>query len=432
MYFHMAITTRLYQALTDDNNPTCQAITKEACEVTPKNFIIILLAQFFTKLADAMASTKIVLPWLMSAIGVPAFMIGMLVPIRESGSLIPQVFLGGIVRRYKIRKWIFILGCLLQASIIGAIAFSAMALKGFTAGFVIIVLLLFFSVARGISSIASKDVLGKTIPKSRRGQLGGLSASAAGAVAIFVGIALFLELIKKDTSIAWLLVFASGFWFIASWVFSLITEFSGSRDKQSSLQDTLKRSLDLLRSDSTFRTFIIARCLLLSSALVAPYIVMLAQRQDSIDGGNSLALFIIVSGFASLISGRIWGKFCDSSSRKVMFVTSLGTCLLCLITCGTIILFTNAGAITFVSLFFILAILHQGARLGRKTYVVDIAEGNKRTDYVTISNTIVGIVLLIIGFLGAVTAQFSLSAVLGFYAITAMLATIVSYSLKEA
>ena len=36
-------------------------------------------------------------------------------------------------------------------------------------------------------------------------------------------------------------------------------------------------------------------------------------------------------------------------------------------------------------------------RAGRKTYLVDLAGGVKRTDYVSVSNTLIGILLLVVG-----------------------------------
>ena len=54
--------------------------------------------------------------------------------------------------------------------------------KSRTARIAIIALIIAFSLARGFCSVAAKDVLGKTIPRDRRGQLTGWSASAAGLV----------------------------------------------------------------------------------------------------------------------------------------------------------------------------------------------------------------------------------------------------------
>jgi hypothetical protein len=45
-------------------------------------------------------------------------------------------------------------------------------------------------------------------------------------------------------------------------------------------------------------------------------------------------------------------------------------------------------------LYFVLSVAHQGVRIGRKTYLVNLGDGNKRTRYVSVSNTIIGVVLL--------------------------------------
>ena len=57
--------------------------------------------------------------------------------------------------------------------------------------------------------------------------------------------------------------------------------------------------------------------------------------------------------------------------------------------------------------YFVLGIAHSGVRLGRKTYIVDMAGGNKRTDYVAVSNTVIGLVLLGTGLIGALAGLVS-------------------------
>ena len=54
--------------------------------------------------------------------------------------------------------------------------------------------------------------------------------------------------------------------------------------------------------------------------------------------------------------------------------------------------------------FFVLAIAHAGVRIGRKTYMVDMAGGTKRTDYTAVSNTVIGILLLVVGGISAAVA----------------------------
>jgi hypothetical protein len=62
--------------------------------------------------------------------------------------------------------------------------------------------------------------------------------------------------------------------------------------------------------------------------------------------------------------------------------------------------------------FFLLSISHAGVRMGRKTYIVDLAGGNKRTDYVAVSNTVIGFVLLATGSIGALSSVVSISGVI--------------------
>ncbi len=48
-------------------------------------------------------------------------------------------------------------------------------------------------------------------------------------------------------------------------------------------------------------------------------------------------------------------------------------------------------------LFFVLNLGYAGIRIGRKTYMLDIAQGSQRTLYVAAANSMVGYVLLMLG-----------------------------------
>lgn len=56
-------------------------------------------------------------------------------------------------------------------------------------------------------------------------------------------------------------------------------------------------------------------------------------------------------------------------------------------------------------------------RVGRKTYVVNLASGNKRTDYIAISNTVIGILLLLVGAIGALAPVIGNDGVIGLLAL---------------
>jgi MFS family permease len=368
----------------------------------PGNFFKIGTSQTLTKLADELSSAKTVIPWLLGALGAPAFWIGFLVPIRESGSLLPQLFIAGAVRKRPKRKGVWILGGVIQAAALVAMAATALFLRGWSAGAVIIGLLVIFSLARGLVSVASKDVIGKTVPKTRRGRLTGFTTAVGGLLTLALGGAM-AGVFSGDPSyevLALILLLAGGLWIGASGVYGSISESPGATDGgKDAIREAIER-LSLLRTDEAFRRFVTVRALLISTGLAAPFYVALAREHG--DGqGATLALFIVASGLASSLSSVFWGRYSDRSSRSVLVAaataaSSLGLVVFLLEWAGIIQRFGWIPPLAF----FLLAIAHSGIRIGRKTYILDMASGARRTDYVAVSNTVIGVVLLLSGALG--------------------------------
>jgi len=396
----------------EEDARACTDITEEACREVPRNFFLILGSNVLTKLGDLLVSPKTVLAWMLSAIGAPA-LVAWLVPIRESGSMIPQMVIGAWVRQKPVRKWFWTLGSFGQAVSVGGMAASVWFMEGYAAGAGVIAALIVFSLARGFCSVSMKDVQGKCIPKKRRGRLSGLASTIGGTVTVLLTVVLFWD--QGDPGLLFytlLLLLAAGLWIIAGLLFSAVDEFAGETGGGGSALRQAVKSLTLLRDDPPFRHFVITRALLLCSALAAPYFVVLAQGAN--DSGWLLGIFLLASSLASSVSASIWGWMADDSSRKVMIRGALiasGACL----TVGLVAWqfgesewigwFYPAG-------FFVLSIAHAGVRLGRKTYLVDMAGGNKRTDYTSVSNTVIGVLLLVVGGLTALVSMISEVAVI--------------------
>lgn len=408
---------RLYQQLVNEEDArVCRDISDSACRVVPGNFLLQIATQFFTKLGDAIANPKTVLAWLLAALSAPAVFTAFLVPIRESGSLIPQLVIASYVRRMPVRKWVFVVGSVLQALAVFSMAVVAATLTGSAAGFALIGALIVFSLSRGLCSVASKDVLGKTVPKTRRGRVSGWSETLAGLVTIGIGTFLLFDGNGSDTAVGtWvlLLTIAGGLWLVGASTYAAIREEPGATEGGgNALTEALKR-LALLREDAPFRRFVIARSLLLCSALSAPFFILLAH--ENTDGALLvLGLFVIADGVASLISAPFWGRFADRSSRRVMVIAGAAAALVGLALVAIVQFSGELAAATWLYplFFFLLAIAHAGVRMGRKTYVVDLAGGNKRTDYVAVSNTVIGVVLLVTGSVGALANLISISGVI--------------------
>lgn len=400
---------QLYQYLVDEEDArVCKDIPEQACHYVPLNFFAFIIANALTKLGDELSNPKTVLAWLFSVVQAPVALVGLLVPIRESGSMLPQLLIAAYVRRLAVRKWVWVGGSILQCVAVLGMGLVAFTLHGAAAGWSIIALLVLFSLARGLCSVAHKDVLGKAIPKTRRGRLTGYASSVAGLLALGVGVFLTSQGDAADSFYGILLATAGLLWLLAAAVFALVQEQPGATEGGGNALREAVHSLDLLRTDSDFRRFVIVRSLLLCSALSAPYYVILASERGVADI-STLGWFVVANGLASSLSAPFWGRLADASSKTVMVRAALLTAGLGLLVAVLSVFLPALVAQTgfYPAAYFVLGIAHSGVRLGRKTYIVDMAGGNKRTDYVAVSNTVIGLVLLGTGLIGALAGLVS-------------------------
>jgi hypothetical protein len=425
---------RAYHLLVDDEEDHgCGDLPDEVAEEVPGNTLKQVAALTLQKVGDLIVDAKTVLSWLLAAVGAPAGFAGLLVPIRESGSMLPQAALVPWVRRLAVRKWVWVAGGAAQAAAVLAMALVTATARGVAAGVGILLALAVFAVARSLSSIASKDVLGRTVPKGARGQVNGLATVGAGVAAVTVGLAM-RALGAADTpagTFAWLLVGACVAWLAAIAVFATVAEAPGEHDAVTDTSAT-RRSLALLRDDAPFRRFVLARTLLLVSALTPPFVVTLATQRGEGTGLDGLAPFVLSSGIASLVGGRVWGRFADRSSRRVMMLACGLASVVVLVFLGLLRVDGLARQEwLYPATYLLLALAHTGSRIGRKTYVVDLAEGNRRTDYVAVSNTAMGVLLLVTGAVSAGVAALGVEAALALLAGLGLVGVVVSRSLPE-
>ncbi|MEJ6561396.1 MAG: hypothetical protein QNK83_13820 [Akkermansiaceae bacterium] len=383
-----------------------------------RNGRLIILGQTSSKLGDLLCNAKTVLTWLMGVVGAPPFLTALLVPIRESGSMLPQAFISGLVKRVRRRKWVYIAGAVGQALCLMAMGFAALFFEGVVAGWAILISLIFFSLARCLCSISAKDVLGKTVPKGARGGITGTAAAISGVLGF--GAALFVLLgvdqSASKMSYGWLILGGSLLYLISALVFSFVNE-EESQKVTLDLAGDLKGRLKMVWIDRVLRNFVITRTLLLGSALGSPYLVILSQQEGF--ELRSLAAFVLAGGFASAVSSRIWGSMSDRSSRRAMAIGGIisgGVGLLGVLVSAKLPSLA-ANLWTWPVLFFLLNLGYAGVRIGRKTYVIDVSGDERRTDYVSASNTVIAVMILLLGALGSASQSLGTTTALAFFSL---------------
>jgi hypothetical protein len=395
---------QLYNFITgDEDSRVCKDIPEAACSDQPHNFLVYLTGNFLGKIADEIASAKLVIPWIFGTLGVPALFTGFLVPIREAGKLLPQMVIAAAIRRLPYRKGVWVVGALLSGLSLFGMAAAAFLFSGVGAGVAITAMLILFSLAEGLCSVSAKDVLGKTVSKSRRGRLMGLSASISGIVVLAVGFVMGVKNLEQyGLSVFSALLIGGGvLWILGALVFSRITEQPGATSGGGNALQVAWQQLSLLVKDRPFRRFVMVRALLLSVALAPPFYVLVARQVTNTDI-NGLGFFIVANGLAASLSAPFWGRFADLSSRKVMSMAATGAGILGVL---TFLVATQqwrwiANVPGMAIIFFLLTVMHGGLRLGRKVYLVDLSSGDNRAAYLAISNTVIGLLMLVGGLIG--------------------------------
>ena len=366
----------------------------------------IVAAQTASKLGDVLVDAKTVLTWLMTSVGAPAALIGVLVPIRESGSMLPQLWLTGLVRRFGRRKWAYFVGAVGQAVACVAMALAALLPSGLTAGLAIVAALAGLALARALSSIASKDVLGRTVPKGARGRVGGLASAISGVLGAAGSLAAILWMRGDGQAEIYAAVVAGAAvaFMLAGLANAVVAE---PRHEPQPASSGSASGLRVLWDDTRLRRFVIVRALLLGSALGGPLFVLFGQRSS--DRLSTLAAFVLASGAAKALTSPWWGRQADRSGSRAMArggalagLTALAAVAVHLAMEGRAV--PNA---LWPALYFVFTVGYVGVRVGRKTHVVDMAGGDRRTTYVAASNTAIAIALLALGAVGAALQAWS-------------------------
>lgn len=82
-------------------------------------------------------------------------------------------------------------------------------------------------------------------------------------------------------------------------------------------------------------------------------------------------------------------------------------------------------------LLFFVVLAYQGVRLGRSTHLVDMAGQDQRAVYTAVSNTLVGVVLVLTGAFGPVSEVIGLSGLFATFAVACVGAFVVGRGLEE-
>jgi len=390
-----------------------------------------VVSLILTKTADALIDPKLVLSWLLTALAAPSAMIGLLVPMREAGALLPQLAFARKVEASPERKRFWALGSAVQGLAAFGIAAAALLLTGALAGGVILACLAVLAVARSASSVSYKDALARTIAKRRRGAITGLAASVAALSVFGVGVVMATGLFDVAVApLAAIIAVAGAAFLLASLIFMTL------REPQADPEDTdddgsLAALIQPILTDAQLRLFVASRAALAVTALAPPFIVMLsaASGRSALDG---LGPLVMASTAASVLASYLWGRLSDHSSRQTLMAAgALGSAVFVVVGALGLAFGGLGGPFGAAAAIFAAQIAYEGVRAGRKLHLTDMAEDAFRARYTALSNTLIGLALLVGGLFGLAADRFGPAPVLLAFAVIAALGAALARGLDE-
>lgn len=427
---------QFYDYLTEDSEQrACDTIPDDDCTQVPRNFSLNIFNGTLSKLAEQIISPNLTLAWIMNFLGAPAFLIGMLVPIKNAGSLLPQLAVSGRIRSLQIRKNVWAGAALFQALCMAASGTLLYSLEADYLPWILAGLLLLYSMASGVASVAYKDVSAKTVPRGERGQMLSYRSTFGGLLALVAGgLLVFILKEQADRSVyACMFWFAGLLWLAAALIFYQIKEEKGATKGGRTPFEEIRAGASLIKTDKGFRNFLITRSLMMAIPLLQPFYVLLIKEYDpGLSKLRYVGLLIVLSGLAQVISSPFWGKLADNESRKLMRIASaLG--ILGALYAISLLVFDGFGFDFYavLPLFFLNGIAYSGTRLSRKTYLVDYAPKDDRPTYVSVANTFIGIYTLIASSFGLLAEFGGLILQISFFCLMLISVIVMSFQLRK-
>lgn len=445
---------RAYQILSgeDSTERACAAIPDSACTHLPRNYVLNVANGACTKLAEQLASPGLVLPWLLGAMGAPAVFAGFLVPVKQAGSLLPQMAVAARIRGVALRKGVWVAAGFSQAVLLALMIPAALFLPPAWAGAAVVALLALFSMASGAGSVAFQDVVGKTIDKGLRGRMLSNRAAIGGALTLVAALGIQAWLGGSDAPVLdvaggaadradgagdlpmylLLIAVAAVLWAAGAVLFGAIREEPGSTEGGRDMLGELGAAWALLRRQGGFRAYMGVRLLLAAVELAPPFFALHALELFG-GGVGALGILVMAVGVANLVSSHFWGRLADLSSRRTMIAAgAIGAAAAGFAVAVAAMPEDWRSPWLYAGAFLLIGIAEAGVRLGRKTYLVDAAPKDERPLYVALSNTLVGLAMLGAGTLGVLAQAAGAQTVVIALGLVALAAMAVAAAMPEA
>ncbi len=356
------------------------------------NFLAAMVHGTFFQLSAAFVSPATILPAFINTLTGSKAIVGVMIAIATGGGYVTQLPAARFLESKPHKQ-----PALIAAISIRLISWFLIAAMTYLWGvthpllvlFVFLLLLLIFSMAGGLGTVAYGDVIAKAIPAQRRGRFAGFRYLLGSFLAIGAGFAIRWVLKRPDLfpypanfaliflgSALSLSVAFFGFWMIREPVDPVLGELLD-------VHAFFRLAGKLWRRYSNFRLFILNRLAGETWQISMPFYVLYAKHDLHVSTA-SIGLFVVGQLAGGMIGNLFWGFLGDRSGNRIVIVVSS----LLLVTIPLAALLSPVGSDwIFMLVYVLIGFVIAGRRIGYTNYLLEIAAPDVRSTCIAMNGT---------------------------------------------
>ena len=364
------------------------------------NIIVGILDAAFFGLAMGFVSSTTIIPLFVDTLTDNTAIIGLLASVHMVGWQLPQILtVNRVARLGRYKPMVLVMTIHERWPFLAMVAVVLLlpTIGPAAALWLTFVFLSWRAIGGGLTGTAWQSMIGKVIPQDRRGAFWGSQSAGANllsaASAPIAGLILVKIAYPQNFALCF---FVASFWMIISWGFLAMMREPEREIPAQQKEHPLGWShfKTILRGDSNFRLFIVARFLAQFGAMATTFYTIYGVRHLGLDEVAAGGLYSVLT-LSATVANPALGWLGDRWGHRLVFAGSLLA-----VAGGAILAIVAPDATWLYPVFALAGVGHAGAWTIAMTMTVEFGTEDDRPYYIGLTNTLISPATLIAPFIG--------------------------------
>jgi len=372
-----------------------------------RNFFLAVINGIIFTFAEALLDPTLVLVGFVSHLTQNPILLGLVLPIRDGSWALPQLWVSGFlqnrplkIRVYQRMSTLRIAAWFMLALSMGLIRNPSWMLIAFFVSFSIA------SLASGIGGLPFLEVVSKTIPPQRRGEMFAWRLGAGGLFGIG-GSFIVRWLLSESSPFSYPNNYSSlafGYFLFASISLLLFNQIREEPDEHTiprrKIGQQFHIAVDVLRSNSNYRRLVTTQALMIISTMAIPFYAIYAAQEFQANPqwvGTYLGVLMVSNLLSNIIFGRISKNVDNQRVMQLAATAGAGMILVMLLLAilGKSLHVTPIiAAIWLIPAFFLSGVRGTGFGIASSSLLLNLADPEERSLMIGFTQFLMGIIIL--------------------------------------